>query len=233
MRIVGTLFPVKYRNGLYCLSYSAFDLVNLSGDTYALTTTSEVQTNSEVRLIIDQNLEEKVRSTIKKRRVEIDIYAVINQPIKAIFTIHNIEYQGKFSLDILEDLFGIDKYYTGLLEYGGCINLMKAAIECSERFSTVSPTYAHEIKTEQYAHGLQDIIRKNEFKLTGILNGIDVDSYNPEKDKALFAQFTPDNLENKKVCKTELQKMLGLPVKDVPIIAMSIRGAFPHITKRW
>ena len=123
--------------------------------------------------------------------------------IRSLFTIHNIEYQGKYSMDLIEDLFGIDKFYSGLLEYGGCINLMKAAIECSERFSTVSPTYAHEIKTEQYAHGLQDIIRKNEFKLTGILNGIDVDSYNPTKDKALFSQFSPENLENKKICKDE------------------------------
>ncbi len=143
--------------------------------------------------------------------------------IRALFTIHNIEYQGKYSLDLIEDLFGIDKYYSGLLEYNGCINLMKAAIECSEKFSTVSPTYAHEIKTAQYAHGLQDIICKNANKLTGILNGIDVDSYNPINDKALFAQFTPDDLSNKKICKTELQKMLGLPVKDVPIIAMISR----------
>ena len=145
------------------------------------------------------------------------------QNIRALFTIHNIEYQGKYSLDIIEDLFGIDKSYTGLLEYNGCINLMKGAIECSEKFSTVSPTYAQEIKTEQYAHGLQDIIRKNEGKLTGILNGIDVTSYNPELDKALFANFTSDNFEGKKVCKSELQKMLGLPVKDVPIIAMITR----------
>ena len=75
----------------------------------------------------------------------------------------------------------------------------------------------------EYAHGLQDIICKNENKLTGILNGIDVDSYNPSKDSALFAQFTPDALENKKICKAELQKMLGLPVKDVPMIAMISR----------
>jgi len=145
------------------------------------------------------------------------------QFIRALFTIHNIEYQGKYSLDILEDLFGIDKQYEYLLEYDGCINLMKAAIECSEKFSTVSPTYAEEIKTAQYAHGLQNIIRKNAFKLTGILNGIDVDSYNPETDKALFANFTPDNLAGKAVCKTELQKMLGLPVRDVPVIAMISR----------
>jgi starch synthase len=145
------------------------------------------------------------------------------QTIRALFTIHNIEYQGKYALDIMEDLFGIDKSYTYLLEFNGCINLMKAAIECSEKFSTVSPTYANEINTAQYAHGLQDIIQRNAAKLTGILNGIDVDSYNPTKDTALFAQFSPDALDNKKVCKAELQKMLGLPVKDVPMIAMITR----------
>lgn len=145
------------------------------------------------------------------------------QFIRALFTIHNIEYQGKYSMDILEDLFGIPNEQGYLLEYNGCINLMKGAIECCERFSTVSPTYANEIKTAQYAHGLQDIIRKNECKLTGILNGIDVDMYNCETDKALFANYTAENLEGKKICKTELQKMLSLPVKDVPIIAMISR----------
>ena len=145
------------------------------------------------------------------------------QYIRALFTIHNIEYQGKYALDIIEDLFGIDHSYAYLLEYNGCINLMKAAIECCEQFSTVSPTYADEIKTAQYAHGLEDIICRNASKLTGILNGIDIDSYNPEKDGALFAPFSPENLDNKQICKTELQKMLGLPVKDVPIIAMISR----------
>ncbi len=145
------------------------------------------------------------------------------QFIRALFTIHNIEYQGKYSLDILEDLFGIPNKDGYLLEYNGCLNLMKGAIECCERFSTVSPTYAKEIMTEQYAHGLQDIIRKNEFKLTGILNGIDVDMYNCETDKALFANYTANNFDGKAVCKTELQKMLSLPVKDVPIIAMISR----------
>ena len=145
------------------------------------------------------------------------------QFIRALFTIHNIEYQGKYSLDIMEDLFGIPTSDGYLLEYNGCINLMKGAIECCERFSTVSPTYAKEIMTAQYAHGLQDIIRKNEFKLTGILNGIDVDMYNCATDKALFANYTADHLDGKAICKAELQKMLSLPVKDVPIIAMISR----------
>lgn len=150
-------------------------------------------------------------------------YRAEYQFIRSLFTIHNIEYQGKFSLDILGDLFGIPDGFRYLLEYDGCINLMKAAIECSERFSTVSPTYANEIKSREFAHGLEDIISKNAFKLTGILNGIDVDMYNPETDPALFANYSADNLENKKVCKAELQKMLGLPVKDVPVIAMISR----------
>ena len=145
------------------------------------------------------------------------------QFIRSLFTIHNIEYQGKYSLDILEDLFGIPAESGYLVEYEGCINLMKGAIECCERFSTVSPTYANEIKTAQYAHGLQDIICKNADKLTGILNGIDVNMYNPEIDPQLFCNYTADNFEGKKVCKDELQKMLGLPVKDVPIIAMISR----------
>ena len=143
--------------------------------------------------------------------------------IRALFTIHNIEYQGKYSLDILEDLFGIPNEYKNLLEFDGCINLMKGAIECSEKFSTVSPTYANEIKTAQYAHGLQSVICKNAAKLTGVLNGIDVNSYDPTTDKSLFANYSPDNFEGKTICKKELQKMLGLPEKDVPIIAMITR----------
>lgn len=143
--------------------------------------------------------------------------------IKALFTIHNIEYQGKYSLDILGDLFGLPQSCQPLLEFDGCLNLMKGAIECCEQFSTVSPTYAREIQTAEYAHGLQDIIRKNANKLVGILNGIDVQSYNPEKDTALFANYNVEDLSGKSVCKTELQKMLGLPVKNVPIIAMITR----------
>ena len=145
------------------------------------------------------------------------------QSISALFTIHNIEYQGKYPMDIVEDLFGISYADAYLMEYQGCLNLMKGAIECCERFSTVSPTYANEIKTAQYAHGLQDIICKNWFKLTGILNGIDQNSYDPATDKALFAHYNAEDLLGKQICKTELQKMLGLPIKNVPIIAMISR----------
>ena len=122
------------------------------------------------------------------------------QFIRAVFTIHN-EYQGKYSLDILEDLFGISYHYQYLVEFDRCINLMKGAIECCERFSTVSPSYASEIKDPYYAHGLDGIVRRNEFKLCGILNGIDPEYYDPETDSALFANYSAEHPENKAVCK--------------------------------
>ena len=146
------------------------------------------------------------------------------QFIRALFTIHNIEYQGQYSLDLLSDLFDIYGKYQYLVEYNNSINLMKGAIECCERFSTVSPKYAEEIKDPYYAHGLDPIIRNNAFKLTGILNGIDDVGYNCELDKHLYANYTPDDFSNKAVCKRELQKLLGLPEKtDTPIISMVSR----------
>ncbi len=146
------------------------------------------------------------------------------QFIRALFTIHNIEYQGRYSLDLLGDLFDIYGSYQHIVEYENCINLMKGAIECCERFSTVSPRYAQEIKDPFYAHGLDPIVRRNEFKLTGILNGIDDIGYSCEHDEHLFANYTPEDFKNKAVCKKELQKMLGLPQKaDTPIISMITR----------
>ena len=146
------------------------------------------------------------------------------QNIKALFTIHNIEYQGWYDMNCLEDLFGISYNFKHLVEFNGGINLMKGAIECCERFSTVSPTYAQEIKYPYFAHGLDSIVRRNEFKLTGILNGIDPDYYNPMTDKSLFANYSAEDMQGKATCKAELQRLLSLPAKpNTPIIAMITR----------
>ena len=144
--------------------------------------------------------------------------------IKALFTIHNIEYQGKFGFDVLGDVFGLGDDVRDIVEYQGCVNLMKGAIQVAEKFSTVSRTYAREIKEPFFAHGLHDIIAQNEFKMTGILNGIDQDVYSASKDDKLFANFTATKPENKAICKSELQKMLDLPVReDVPVISIITR----------
>ena len=144
--------------------------------------------------------------------------------IKTIFTIHNIEYQGIYDMFTYGDLFGFPESIKSFVEFNGAVNLMKGAIEMSDIVSTVSPSYANEIKNPFFAHGLEDIICRNQNKLRGILNGIDVDYYNPETDKFIFKNYSIDDLSGKKICKAELQKMLSLPVReDVPIIAVISR----------
>ena len=147
--------------------------------------------------------------------------------IKTIFTIHNIEYQGQFSGDVIEDLFGIPRREYISVEYHGCINLMKAAIDYSDSVSTVSNSYAGEIMSSEYAHGLESVLLKNAYKLKGILNGIDTVAYDPANSGSLFKNYDANTVdEYKKVNKTELQRMLNLPVdENVPMIAMITRLA--------
>ncbi len=144
--------------------------------------------------------------------------------VKTVFTIHNIEYQGKYGHDISTAVLGLPDYANPTLDYDGCLNLLKGAIEYSNYVTTVSPTYANEIKHPFFSHGLEHCINNNAYKLSGVLNGLDTDLYNSSKDEKLFANFSVDNLQGKKVCKQKLQEMLGLPQReDVPIIAIISR----------
>ncbi|MBQ5724656.1 MAG: glycogen/starch synthase, partial [Clostridia bacterium] len=102
--------------------------------------------------------------------------------IKTVFTIHNIEYQGQYDFSILQDVFAIAPEHYTLMAYDGCINLVKAAIECADRVTTVSPTYAQEIMTPTYSHRLHFILARHGGKVSGILNGIDTTYYNPTAD---------------------------------------------------
>ena len=146
--------------------------------------------------------------------------------IKTVFTIHNIEYQGKYDFSILGDVFALGEEDRPLMEYSGCINLMKAAIESADAVSTVSPRYAEEIKTAEYAHGLEYCLQNNAHKLRGILNGIDYTYYDPENDPILFAGFTPTRMAGKAKDKLAMQKEAGLPErKDVPLLAIISRLA--------
>lgn len=147
--------------------------------------------------------------------------------IKTVFTIHNIEYQGKYDFAILGDVFGLTTEDHGIMEYGDCINLMKAAIECADRVTTVSPRYAEEILSDEYSHGLSSILNKYSFKLSGILNGIDYNYYNPHKDEVLVQNYTKASaIGGKADCKLDLQRTLGLPQRtDAPLVAIISRLA--------
>lgn len=144
--------------------------------------------------------------------------------IKTLFTIHNIQYQGQYGLEILEDVFGIPKNDSALLECDGCVNLMKGAIECSNWISTVSPTYAEEILDPWFSHKLDPILKERSWKLSGILNGIDTDNYNPETDAGLYANFSVSDMSGKAVNKAKLQERLCIDVNpDLPLIGMVTR----------
>lgn len=148
--------------------------------------------------------------------------------VKTMFTIHNIEYQGKYNYDqdIIEDVFGLSMNDAYLLEYNSAVNIMKGACECSNLVSTVSPSYAKEILTKEYASGLEiETNRLNdENKLIGILNGIDKNFYNPLRDGALFEKYDKKDFTKKEFNKENLQKMINLPVnKNIMMIGMVTR----------
>ena len=146
--------------------------------------------------------------------------------IRAVFTIHNIEYQGQYDFSILGDVFALGGFERSLVEYGNCINLMKGAIVCADIVSTVSPRYAEEIRDPQYSHGLDPILRENSYKIRGILNGIDYVYYNPESDPIIAKNFTSDSIEDKYENKLAIQRDLALPEsRDVPMLAIISRLA--------
>ena len=144
--------------------------------------------------------------------------------IKTVFTIHNIQYQGKYGNELLEDVLGISPDCSDLIEYDGLVNFLKAGIECSNKVTTVSPTYAKEILDPWYSHGLDRILNERSWKLCGILNGIDTVSYDPATDENIWANYSADDPANKAVNKKELQQMMGLDVRDdVPLVGIVTR----------
>lgn len=147
------------------------------------------------------------------------------QNIKTVFTIHNIQYQGQYGMEILEDVFGIPQDARSLVEHNDCVNLMKGAIESADKVTTVSETYAHEILDPWFSHKLDSILREREWKLSGILNGIDTDSYNPETDPSISVNFSKATVKKGKAAnKAALCDRLFLPQKpDTPLIGMVTR----------
>ena len=134
--------------------------------------------------------------------------------IKTIYTIHNLRYQGVFGPEIIPDVLGIDYSYwqDGSIRHDGLVNFMKAGIMHADKITTVSQTYAEEIKTPDYGEGLDYALRMRGDDLEGIVNGISYQDFNPATDSELFASFDRDNFAGKQKNKTGLQKIMGLPV---------------------
>ncbi|MCL1789246.1 MAG: glycogen synthase [Oscillospiraceae bacterium] len=134
--------------------------------------------------------------------------------IRNVFTIHNIQYQGKYGFDLLEDVLSIPRHMSSLVEYDGNVNFMKGALEVADKITTVSPTYASEILEPWCAYGLDRALANKAFKTCGFLNGIDVDFYNPATDRDIAENFSVKKKTGKKTCKAELFEKVGLPIED-------------------
>jgi glycosyltransferase involved in cell wall biosynthesis len=147
--------------------------------------------------------------------------------VKTVYTIHNIEYQGKFGLETLGDVFGIGHQHQGVVEYDGCLNLMKGAIVSSDYVTTVSPNYAHELEHEFFAFGLSGIIKDAKHKMRGVINGIDYGYFSPEKGGDIYASYNNRTYKSGKAKnKAALQAEVGLPVEaDIPLVVMITRFA--------
>ena len=147
------------------------------------------------------------------------------QGIKTVFTIHNIQYQGTYGMELVNDVIGLNPADTDIVEYDGDVNFMKGAIECANKVTTVSPSYANEILDPWYSHGLDTILRDRQWKLQGILNGIDTVNYDPETDASIVKNYTvKDVKEGKAENKRQLQENMGLPERaDVPVIGLVTR----------
>ncbi len=139
--------------------------------------------------------------------------------IKTVFTVHNVEYQGKYGYEIYDDLLGLPKDFFPAIDYDGCVNFLKGGIMTADAVTTVSPNYANELNYPYFAFGLEHVFRLAGGKLSGILNGISNEDYDPETDACLFAPYDKDDLSGKAKNKAGLQRMMGLPQdKDAMVI---------------
>ena len=159
---------------------------------------------------------------IRDEAVRDDFY----KGIRTVITVHNIEYQGRYGSRTVEDLFGLDHgwFDGGTIEFGGDVNLLKGAIVTADAVTAVSPTYAQELKYAYFAHGLENVMSMNARKLHGVLNGIDMERYDPASDPNLTANYSLRRMAGKAKDKAALQRMMGLAErKDTSVVAMVSR----------
>jgi starch synthase len=132
---------------------------------------------------------------------------------RTLFTIHNLGYQGLFPKSALGEvaLPADAVYHPGGMEFFGRVSYIKAGIAFADALSTVSPTYAREIQTPEYGFGLDGALRARSNVLTGILNGVDYQEWNPETDPFIPARYSADDLAPKSECKRQLLQEFGLP----------------------
>ncbi len=135
--------------------------------------------------------------------------------IKSVFTIHNLKFQGIWDVKTIQHLSGFGDYLftSDKLEYKRDANMLKGGLTYSDYITTVSSTYAQEIQTWEYGEGMEGLLQARNHELSGIVNGIDYEVYDPATDEKIYSNFNSENWRKEKIKnKTKLQEELGLPV---------------------
>jgi starch synthase len=150
----------------------------------------------------------------------------LKKDIRTLFTIHNIEFQGKMGFEVMQECLDVpEHYYTPeFIEAGGCANMMKAALVFADRISTVSRNYAYELMNGWFGKGLEGILSARRHEVCGIVNGIDTDTFDPQTDPSIAAHFSASDTTNKRSCKKALRDEFMLSTKlTTPILSMVSR----------
>lgn len=144
--------------------------------------------------------------------------------ITTVFTVHNLQYQGNFPKEVLHVLgLGDEFYHPDRLEFYGSVSFMKAGIVYADVINTVSRTYAAEIQRPDLGERMDGLLRKRSKDLYGIVNGINYHEFNPKTDARIHRNYDSASVASKKENKFALQKEMGLPVKDIPLIGLITR----------
>ncbi len=144
--------------------------------------------------------------------------------LRSLFTVHNLGYQGLFpAIAYPRTGLGAELFTPTTLEYYGQACLLKGGLVFADLLTTVSPTYSREIQTPEFGAGLDGVLRERKDQLSGVVNGIDLETWNPATDPHLAARYSASDLTGKKDCKEALQRELSLPVREVPLLAVISR----------
>ncbi len=144
--------------------------------------------------------------------------------VRSILTLHNVAYQGLFPGECFAETGLPAALFTPAgLEFYGSLNLLKGGILFADFLTTVSPTYSREIQTPEFGFGLEGVLAQRKDRLVGLVNGIDIEVWNPAADPLIPARYSAADFSGKSTCKRALQRELGLPADNVPLLAMVSR----------
>jgi starch synthase len=145
---------------------------------------------------------------------------------RSLFTVHNLGYQGIFpASDYPKCGLGPELFTSRTLEFHGSVNLMKGGLVFADFVSTVSPTYSQEMQTVEFGFGLEGVVAERKDRLAGVVNGIDVEVWNPATDPHVPVRYSAADPSGKAACKTALQREMGLPPAAVPLLGVVSRLA--------